>query len=411
MNETQLVLDGESLITPASVSAETVYAAFGDDQLAVATAELGLILHAARQRFQSGGDPVDTMRWTVRKLHELRGKAGPGVWRELLPVAQKHPVAAFFHQDPFTRWSFDKPRGYSGDASLLDFIYQHETIAESVARATPMGRELYAFSKYYPSCIAVRERRDLLTTYVDEIADIHGPETEILAIAAGHLREADNSVALQEGRIKRWVALDQDPLSVASIKYDFDGTSVEATDGSVRSVLMSGDRLGRFDFIYAAGLYDYLPHKVAVKLTQKCLQMLKPGGVFLFANFSPEMTDDGFMETFMNWTLLQRSEADMWSVINASVDRNTVDAEVYFGANRNIVYGMLRKRREISRVAVVTKRVDPSIRFEPVMEPTDCWMVWDNATELPAEDAGLELFGLLHAEALMHCRRLNGIPE
>ena len=169
MNETQLVLDGESLITPEAVAAGTAATrpAFGGDQLEIAKAELGLILHSTRQKFQGGKDPVDTMRWTVQKLHELRSKAGAGVWRELLPIAQSHPVAAFFHQDPFTRWSFEKPRGYSGDASLLDFIYQHETIADNVARATPMGRELYAFSKYYPSCIAVRERRDLLTTYVD----------------------------------------------------------------------------------------------------------------------------------------------------------------------------------------------------------------------------------------------------
>ena len=46
----------------------------------VATAELGLILHAARQRFQGGGDPVDTMRWTVRKLHELRQPGEQALW-------------------------------------------------------------------------------------------------------------------------------------------------------------------------------------------------------------------------------------------------------------------------------------------------------------------------------------------
>jgi hypothetical protein len=34
----------------------------------------------------------------------------------------------------------------------------------------------------------------------------------------------------------------------------------------------------------------------------------------------------------------------MWSIINASVDRNTVNARLEFGANRNIVYGILQKR-------------------------------------------------------------------
>jgi hypothetical protein len=64
----------------------------------------------------------------------------------------------------------------------------------------------------------------------------------------------------------------------------------------------------------------------------------------LFANFARDIFDDGYMETFMNWALLLRSEADMWDIVNASVDRNTVEASVEFGANRNIVYGIIRKR-------------------------------------------------------------------
>ncbi|WP_202329641.1 class I SAM-dependent methyltransferase [Mesorhizobium sp. L-8-3] len=340
------VLDGESLITPTAMAADVVsrYGPSRRDQFATATAELGLILHTAQQWFEGGTDPVQTMRWTVEALHKTRRKLDPAVWRELIPIAQNHPVAAFFHEDPFTRWSFEKNRGYSGDAQLLDFIYQHESILGSATSATPIGRELYAFSKYYPSCVAVRERRDILAQKVDEIADAKGPGTEVLAIAAGHLREAEKSAALRNGRITRWVALDQDPLSVGSVTRDFAGTAVEAIDGSVRGLLTDAHKLGRFDFIYAAGLYDYLTDAVAIRLSRRCMRMLKPNGVLFFANFSPELTDDGYMETFMDWTLLLRSEADMWKIVNGSVDRNSVDADVFFGENRNIVYATIAKR-------------------------------------------------------------------
>jgi SAM-dependent methyltransferase len=254
----------------------------------------------------------------------------------------------------------------------------------------------------------VRERRDLLTRHVDGIAAARGEKIEILAVAAGHLREADRSTALKEGRMKRWVALDQDPLSVESIARDFEGTCVEAMEGSVLGLLKRAYDLGQFDFVYASGLYDYLPHKTAVKLTQRCLQLLKPDGIFLFANFSPEMSDDGFMETFMNWALLQRSEADMWAIINASVDRNTVEASVYFGDNRNIIYAVLRKRPEIRvQAPPARKPVLGADRFEIMMEPTDRWLVWDSERDLPAEESGVELFGLSRSEAVMHCQRLN----
>ena len=107
----------------------------------------------------------------------------------------------------------------------------------------------------------MRERRDLLTQHVDEIAAARGPDTEILTIAAGHLREANGSIALREGPMKRWVALDQDPLSVGSMIRDFRGTRVDAIDGSVRGLLTNAYKLGQFDFVYSAGLYDYLPAK------------------------------------------------------------------------------------------------------------------------------------------------------
>jgi hypothetical protein len=49
-------------------------------------------------------------------------------------------------------------------------------------------------------------------------------------------------------------------------------------------------------------------------------------------------------------------------------------------------------------------------RFEAVIEPTDRWLVWDKARDLPAEHAGLALFGLSRAQALMYCQMLNS-PE
>jgi hypothetical protein len=53
---------------------------------------------------------------------------------------------------------------------------------------------------------------------------------------------------------------------------------------------------------------------------------------------------DGYIETFMNWQLLLRSEADMWKIIHACVDKDEYETGVFFGKNRNIVYGFIKKR-------------------------------------------------------------------
>ncbi|MBS9722039.1 class I SAM-dependent methyltransferase [Tianweitania sp. BSSL-BM11] len=340
----QIVFDGMSLITPDTVAAELRTAA-SEHRIAAdnARAQLALMLQLTELRFSTGVDLEQATMRINQDLHQIRSQVSPQVWESLVPVVQDHAVSAFMMQDPFTRWSFEKPRGYSGDAQLLDFIYRHPSAQDAITAASPVGQTLYQITSASQSSAAVRERRDLLTTYVDEVGETLGGGAEVLTIAAGHLREANSSAALRNGQLARWVALDQDPLSVGSMMRDFAGTAVEPMDGSVAGLLTDTYELGQFDFVYAAGLYDYLPRKVAIRLTKKCMQMLKPKGTFLFANFAAGIPDDGFMETFMNWSLLLRSEEEMWDIINASVDRNTVDAHVYHGDNRNIVYATIRK--------------------------------------------------------------------
>lgn len=339
-------LDGKSLITPHAVSNQrSSKQSYEIDLLNTAVAEFTVMISIAMQRIEANRNCSEGVKWLIGQLHDLRGKFGPAVWQNLIPIIQAHPSAQIMRQCPFTRWSFDKPRGYSGDASLIDFIYGHPASADEVARSTPQGLSIFDYTINAPGPVAVRERRDILTRYIDMLAAQKGVDTEIMTVAAGHLREAEKSQALNCGGIKRWVALDQDPLSIASIANQFQDTCIETVEGSVRGLLGKRYQIGTFDLIYAAGLYDYLSEKVAIRLTQICMEMLKPGGVFLFANFSDEMADDGYMESYMNWELLQRSQRDMLRIASASAEEGMVDIDVWFGANRNIIYSTIRRKR------------------------------------------------------------------
>ncbi len=344
---TKLQLDEHSLITaqlikkhgPASTGSVDA------DDLAEKTAQLALVLDLSRQGFERGDAAGRIVDQLARRLHDLRRKSDPAVWQELIPIAQQHAVAQYLMQDPFTRWSFEKPRGYSGDASLLDIYYKHASADDIIAASTPLGREIFDYTGEAASSVAGRERRNILAETVDRTADrVEG--AEILAIACGHLREAELSKALAAGKLKRWVGLDQDPVSVGTVTRDLAGTVVEAIDGSVRGILRRAYGIGTFDLVYASGLYDYLPRSVGIRLLQRAMEFLKPEGELLFANFSDEITTDGYMETFMDWPLILRSADDMWDIVNAAVDRNAVDAEVFYGSNRNIVYATLRKKPE-----------------------------------------------------------------
>ncbi len=315
------------------------------DQLTAASLDLRLILKLATQRFAAQNDPARVAGFLVEEMRVMRNTLSAMVWQQIILLAQDHPINAMLQQDPFTHWSVTKPRGYSGDAVLMDLVYGHPSIEPLIAEASDLGRSIFSYTGNAPTSAGSRERRELLAKHVDEVASTREGDAEILSIAAGHLREAEKSIALNEKRLKRWVAIDQDPISVGMIQNDYGTSGVEAIQGSVKGILTNRYELGEFDLIYAAGLYDYLPHKVAVSLTSKCLQMLKPGGTFLFANYHSETPDEGYMEAFMDWSLILRTEAEVWAIIDQSVDRNTVDVEVKFGKNGTIVYAAIRKSR------------------------------------------------------------------
>ncbi|MFH1557119.1 MAG: class I SAM-dependent methyltransferase [Pseudomonadota bacterium] len=301
------------------------------------------LLDKIERAFIAGREPAFLMKELSIGLNGIRARMRPEDWLSFARSSQRHALASIVHQDPFTGWSFRKPRGYPGDAGLLDFIYEHTSVAPHVEAASDLGRGIYAFSKMTPAPVAVRERRDILADTVDRIAARQNRPVRVLAIAAGHLREAERSEAMQTGVVEQWVALDQDEASLAEVRRRFEGGPVRAITGSVSGLLHKKYGLGSFDLIYAAGLYDYLVPKVANRLTNAAFDLLNPGGTYLFANFTEDMADVGYTETFMDWHLILRSDDDMARIAASVYSPALAETTFYRGANGAIAYCELSK--------------------------------------------------------------------
>ena len=85
------------------------------------------------------------------------------------------------------------------------------------------------------------------------------------------------------------------------------------------SAIIRGDyAIEGVDLGYAAGLYDYLPTAIAIKLTRRMAAMLRPGGRYVFANFATGIVDAGYMEAVMEWPLILRSTAEMRAIATAA---------------------------------------------------------------------------------------------
>src|SRR5262245_11968348 len=103
-----------------------------------------------------------------------RREEEPEVWPEYARACLSHPVRNLLHQDPFTYRAFSKPRGYAGDAVMMDYIYGMGEAGRAAREATPMGRAIFRHMATRPSARAVRYRRELLANLIDRTASRGG---------------------------------------------------------------------------------------------------------------------------------------------------------------------------------------------------------------------------------------------
>ena len=92
---------------------------------------------------------------------------------------------------------------------------------------------------------------------------------------------------------------------------------------SIKQILQPGsDAESRFisgalkgaDFIYATGLFDYLPHPIALRLLRKLYALLAPGGSVFIGNLRHCPVSTWIMEYVLAWHLQYRTEETMLSL-------------------------------------------------------------------------------------------------
>jgi extracellular factor (EF) 3-hydroxypalmitic acid methyl ester biosynthesis protein len=281
-----------------------------------AEARLSVMLDDAHDAIVHCHDVDKGMTRLVEGLWDLRASCPLPTWKSLQPAALGHPLRDVLHSDPFTRWGFEKPRGYPGDAVLLDYTYGHGSFVEqTIAQAPLVGKRVHEWLMTYSGAAGIRDRRRLLAGIIDETAAAK-PQPHILAIACGQLRETVLSHAVQEGRIGRFVAMDQDEESLKEVRLNHPDGKIEAVCCSVKDLLTQPREWGGFDFVYAAGLYDYLPPPIAEALAVLTFGMVKSGGKLLISNAIDTVKDAGYMELFMDWWLVYRNAQEVASLVS-----------------------------------------------------------------------------------------------
>jgi extracellular factor (EF) 3-hydroxypalmitic acid methyl ester biosynthesis protein len=274
-------------------------------------------------------------------LTETRRRLPVSEWNEFVKTqVMTHPVREVVHTDPFTYRAFSKPRGYAGDAVMMDYIYGYAS--PEVDGLAGRSRRVFDYCTGAPAPEAVRFRRRVLAETIDAAAARANRSIEVVAVAAGHLREADLSTAVRSG-LARVTAIDQDEESLGVVKGAYAQYGVQTTPASVRQVLAGRAKMPASDLSYTAGLYDYLPDAAATRLTTLMFEALRPGGTLLVANFMPDIADVGYMESLMDWHLIYRSDAEMLALAGGVPRSGLAGVEQFHDPFDNITFLRLTK--------------------------------------------------------------------
>ena len=295
-----------------------------------------LLDHVEAGLREGSGAAEEAMLELFSGLYSLKSSMMPEAWESIVAQCVAHPVAGLIHQDPFTARSFYKPRGYAGDAVLIDYIYTENPRIAGNQAISALGETIFRFTTAAPASAGVRARRDIMACIIDEsCAVVDRPH--ILSVACGHLREATLCRSVLSGHVGRFVALDQDQLSLDVVKDATADRGVIPVCSSIKSLFRGDIAQERFDLIYSTGLYDYLDDRIAGKLTCRLFDMLNPGGRLVIANFLPDIWCAAFMETFMGWKLVYRDSSQIHALANEVPDEQVASRRTFIEKNANIV--------------------------------------------------------------------------
>ena len=321
-----------------------------DDYL-VAVGRLRRFLEAGQQAMEliseereNRVDPYDPEgeRRVIERFHASWAPSFHGQLRELGRVSQRlrpeqielarglatHELLASLYGCPMHRRAYDKPFGYAGDYLMMLLYFTDRLIGNSLH-----ARMLHYASQRYPlgQTVIAREammRRQLRELVAEDrpirIASLAcGPALEIQRLL-GEVRELKHPLQI--------LLIDQDEQAMQYCHENLNRQILECDTSvqlkveldclhlSVRQIVQPRDEaearmvartLYDLDFIYSAGLYDYLSRSVATHLTNRLYSMLKPGGRLFLGNLKYCDVTSWIMDFVLAWHLEYRQEPAM----------------------------------------------------------------------------------------------------
>jgi extracellular factor (EF) 3-hydroxypalmitic acid methyl ester biosynthesis protein len=252
---------------------------------------------------------------------------------------QLHPLVLCA---PFMYRTFQKPLGYAGDYEMVNMM-----VRDPFEGGSLFAKILNAFFLSTPPVQAHRNRivylKRLLTEETARVMQENRP-IAIFNLGCGPAKEIQEFLAEQEIASKaQFTLVDFNEETIAYTSSVLQAIQAQTRRSaqlqfqkkSVMQLLKDASKpgsnlsLARYDLVYCAGLFDYLPNNVCQKLMSLFYQMLAPGGLLVATNVDISNPSRNWMECSVDWHLFYRDYKEMAALIppEASLDLAAIRAE------------------------------------------------------------------------------------
>lgn len=293
--------------------------------------ELGIRSLPSADRAQAERDAVQQLQQSASPalafFFEKFESLCQNIPRELKPAhrayvkRQLHPLVLCA---PFMYRTFQKPLGYAGDYEMINMMTRDPREGASV-----FAKILNTHFLDTAPVVAHRNRLvEIEKVLRDEVLRVaqKGRTAKIFNLGSGPATEIQNFVSVSElSNRARFTLLDFNEETLAYtrgvlnnlIERHNRATTVELLKKSVVQVLKEAAKptsaliAGDYDFVYCAGLFDYLPDRVCEQLVNTFYRMLAPNGLLLVTNVDEVNPSRNWMEYSVDWHLIYRNHNKM----------------------------------------------------------------------------------------------------
>jgi len=234
---------------------------------------------------------------------------------------------------PFMHRTYEKPLGYAGDYEMVRMMTLDPFRGDSL-----YAKLLNTFFLNTPPVVAHRNRIDTLqkclqteslrVTQQKRRAKIFnlgcGPAAEIQRFLRDASWSGECDFTLLDFNDET-VAFAGETINQVRVQHHRE-TGIEVVKKSVTQLLRDSSKfkLGSYDLVYCAGLFDYLSDNVSTMLLEVFYELAAPGGLVLVSNVDACNPSRGWMECMVDWYLVYRDARGMQELIPAGIDKDSI---------------------------------------------------------------------------------------